>query len=91
MTRQQEAITLKLTQQLLDAQSTLIELLQTYEAEEFVGINLAAELTGLSYRQLRTRAANGEIKTDRTPGGGKILFWRADLERLASHEARKHA
>ena len=91
MTRQQEAITLKLTKQLLDANATLAELLQTYEVEEFVGINQAAEITGLTYRQLRTRAANGEVKTDRTPGGGKILFWRADLERLASHDVRKNA
>ena len=83
MTRQQETLALKLGRQLLEVNATFAELLSTFEIEEYVGIAKAAEITGLTYRQLRTRAENGKIKVDMTEGGGKMLFWRPDLEELA--------
>ena len=84
MTRQQEKLVLELGAQICNVNATLAELLKTFRVEEYVGIAKAAEITGLTYRQLRTRAQQGKVKVDASEGGGKLLFWRPDLEELVS-------
>lgn len=63
---------------------TYAAFLQSLEGAEWVGIDKASKITGLTQRQLRYRAENGVLRTKKN--GREYLFFSDDLLALRQTE-----
>lgn len=63
---------------------TYVAFIQSLEGAEWVGIDKASKLTGLTQRQLRYRAENGVLRTKKN--GREYLFFSDDLLALRQTE-----
>ena len=74
----------KLNEALRDTNLALSAFIQSLDDSEWVGIDKASKLTGLSQRQLRYRAEQGVLRTKKN--GREYLFFSDDLSALRNPE-----